>query len=168
MAERKPLTPERLREVLHYDPDTGVFTWRKGHRNRRRKPGDKAGWRDGNYLRIRIDTHSYQAPRLAFLYMAGRWPTFGVDHIDGDPSNDGWHNLRDVSQSQNTMNKKRARNNTSGFKGVSWHKHRRKWVASIRLHGHLYNLGSFSSPEAAHEAYKVKARELFGEYARFQ
>jgi hypothetical protein len=169
MAERKPLTPERLREVLHYDPDTGEWTWRKTTRNGHRKPGDRAGWRNpAGYLVMWIDRHQRKGHRLAFLYMTGRWPRFGVDHRDGNPSNDRWQNLRDASQSQNCLNRKRNCNNTSGFKGVRWSKDRRKWVAYIRLHGRRYHLGYFDTPEAAHEAYKVKARELFGEYARLQ
>jgi hypothetical protein len=168
--QRKSLTAERLRELLRYDPETGEWRWlKRSHGGGNARPGSKAGSRvSRNYLSIYVDNHPYRAARLAFFYMTGRWPTFGVDHIDGDPSNDRWHNLRDVSQSQNNMNKKRARNNTSGFKGVSWRKDCRKWHAQIRANGHIIHLGSFDTPETAFAEYCRKARELFGEYARFK
>jgi hypothetical protein len=170
MAERKPLTPERLREMLRYEPDTGEWRWLKAPRCRTHiKPGDKAGWRNpAGYLVMCIDHHQCKGHRLAFLYMIGRWPARDVDHRNGNPADDRWHNLREASRSQNAMNKKRPRHNASGFKGVSWHKKSRKWRAYIGPYRHVIHLGYFDTPEAAYEEYCRKARELFGEYARLQ
>ena len=164
---RKPLTAERLRELLHYDPETGAWTWVKP-RNRI-NPGDRAGWYNFyGYLRIRIDGWKYVASRLAFLYVLGRWPEAEIDHKDGNRLNNRWDNLREASHNENMWNMKRRRDNASGFKGVTWDKHRRKWTAHIKIDGRHIRLGLFRTPEAAHEAYKAKAIELFGEFARLE
>jgi hypothetical protein len=164
---RKPLTAERLRELLHYDPETGVWTWRKLPIKNQLKPGGRAGTADsGGYVQIRIDGPKYGAARLAWLYMRGCWPEAEIDHKDGNRSNNRWSNLREASHSENQWNMSRRRDNTSGFKGVNWHKGERKWHARIMLHGRHIHLGSFDSAEVAYEAYKAKALELFGEFAR--
>jgi hypothetical protein len=167
---RKPLTAERLRELLCYDPETGEWGWLKQPRSNRGKPGSKAGSLNKHlgYVYIGIDGRSYQSSRLAFLYMTGEWPTLDVDHRDGNPGNDSWANLRPASRSQNIGNSRLHRGSSSGFKGVTWHKQRRKWKAQIKLHGRNIHLGHFDTPEAAYEEYCRKARELFGEYARFE
>ena len=160
-AERKPLTAERLRERLHYDPDTGAWTWRKLPVKNQVKPGDKAGGIDSKgYLKIRIDGPKYIAARLAWFYMLGRWPGAEIDHKDGNPGNGCFSNLREATRSQNMMNTHRW------LKGASWDKRSRKWLGQIMIGGRNIHLGYFDSPEAAHEAYANKARELFGEFAR--
>jgi hypothetical protein len=155
--------------MLRYDPETGEWTWlKRSHGGGNARPGDKAGSLNLGRVIIAIDGCDYKSSRLAWLYMTGRWPTLDVDHRDGNPRNDSWANLREATDSQNTANKKRPSNNSSGFKGVCWAKDRRKWGAQIGFHYRKIHLGFFDTPEAAHEAYKAKARELFGEYARFQ
>jgi hypothetical protein len=167
--ERKPLTVERLREFLHYESEMGEWTRRVKSVRGIGKPGDKAGYRRSNgRLIIRIDGRNYRAARLAFLYMLDRWPAAEVDHKDGNPANDRWSNLREASPAQNRWNMKRHRDNASGFKGATWDKRQRKWKAQIMAHGRKLAIGSFDSAEAAHEAYKAKALELFGEFARLE
>jgi hypothetical protein len=162
---RKPLTAKRLRELLRYDPETGDWTWLKMLAVNQTKPGGKAGTSDsGGYVQIRIDGPKYSAARLAWLYMHGCWPKAEIDHKDGNRLNNRWSNLREASHSQNQWNTGRRRN--SEFKGVSWHKRSRKWIARIMIHGRHIHLGCFHSQEIAHEAYKAKALELFGEFAR--
>lgn len=161
------LTIERLHEVLNYDPETGEWTWRIAPKRSIIKPGDRAGTRDPNgRLVMCIDRHLYKGHRLAFLYMLGRWPTLDVDHKDNDPTNDRWENLREATDSQNAMNKKRPRNNTSGFKGVTWNKKEGKWQASIQINGKLKYLGLYPTAKSAHDAYCAQAIVLFGEFAR--
>jgi hypothetical protein len=160
------LTAERLRELLHYDPETGVFTWIKITGTRVRV-GDVAGSLTTNgYRRLAINGKSYKAHRLAWLYVTGGWPSADLDHINGVPGDDRWANLRLATRAQNGANSRRAVNNKSGFKGVSWHAQNRKWVATIMVNGRNKHLGYFDDRAAAHEAYTIAAREYFGEFAR--
>jgi hypothetical protein len=100
--------------------------------------------------------------------VTGEWPPerLEVDHKDCDPSNNRWDNLRLATASQNQANKKVSRANTSGFKGVSWHKDDKRWRAQIRMGGKKVHLGSFDTPESAHRAYSEAAMKHYGEFAR--
>lgn len=90
-----------------------------------------------------------------------------VDHIDGDKLNNQKSNLRIATRSQNNANKRRAKNNKSGFRGVSFKSKQRRWVAQICVNKHKKHLGYFDSPAEAHEAYKAAASKYFGEFANF-
>lgn len=82
------LTHERLKEALHYEQETGKFMWlvRAAHR---RQPGEEAGNRNkAGRMRIRIDNELFYGYRLAWFWMTGTWPEFGIDHINGDPTDD--------------------------------------------------------------------------------
>jgi hypothetical protein len=167
MTKRGTLpTGERVRELLDYDPEAGVFTW-KQTRNNKARAGGRAGHqrRDGYWI-ITIDECPVGAHRLAWLLVHDRWPHGMIDHANGDPGDNRLANLREANNSQSGGNTRRAKNNTSGFKGVSWNRQKRHWVAMIRKNGRQVALGSFSAPEAAHEAYCAAAREHFGEFAR--
>jgi hypothetical protein len=162
------LTQARLKELLHYDPETGVFTWLVWRPNGV-KVGDEAGAihkAGGGYLKIKIDSRSYLASRLAWLYMTGKLPTFRVDHQDTDKLNNRWSNLRPATASQNSANRPAPRNNTSGRKGVHFHKARARWQAQIRVEGKLIHLGRFDSLDLAAAAYQSAAAKHFGQYAR--
>jgi hypothetical protein len=157
------LTQERLKELLRYDPETGVWVWRISPR----KTGDIAGsLYKGGYLRIRIDGRDYRCHRLAFLYMLGRWPESHVDHRDTNPANNAWSNLREATRSQNLCNRGTPKNNTSGFKGVSKNKRIGRWQAIISAGGSQYHLGYYDNPKEASEAYQRAARVLHGEFYR--
>ena len=96
-------------------------------------------------------------------------PTQQIDHIepaDGSHAQDRLSNLRIASHGQNLMNQRIARNNTSGYKGVTWHKRAGKWMARIMSCGRLKHLGYFTTPEAAALAYDKAAKELHGDFAR--
>ena len=164
MTEALPgLTAERLRDVLSYSKTTGKFTWLV----HRRSIGKVAGTIDSNgYVLIRIDGRLYRACRLAWLYVKGEWPTQQVDHANLDKADDSWLNLRDATNSQNSMNKPMPKLNTSGFKGVSWSKRKRKWLAYIKVRGKQMGLGEFNDRENAHKAYLAAAENLHGEFAR--
>ncbi|MGJ4857061.1 HNH endonuclease signature motif containing protein [Labrys sp. La1] len=118
------------------------------------------------YERIQIDGKAYRAHRLAWLYMHGEWPAEEVDHINGDKFDNRIANLRACSKSQNQANCGTGRNNTSGFKGVSWHKGRGMWVARIQVEGRPRSLGYHADKKVAAAAYDRAAKELFGAFAR--
>jgi hypothetical protein len=92
-------------------------------------------------------------------------PKIMVDHRNGDGLDCRRVNLRIATTAENAHNQRRATRNTSGFKGVSWHKRRRHWQARIMRAGHRHQLGCFSTPEEAARAYDIAARELHGEFA---
>lgn len=91
-----------------------------------------------------------------------------IDHVDGNKLNNTRSNLRLATRSQNGANTTRQVNNTSGYKGVSWHKASGKWSADITKDYRRRHLGVFETPEEAHKAYKAAAMELYGEFARFE
>lgn len=154
-----------LKEWLTYHPDTGVFTWAKSRGQGKVQAGRQAGClHPDGYVKIRFFDRMYRVSRLAVLYMTGELPAF-VDHIDRDRSNDRWANLRVCTRSQNQFNRSKQANNTSGFKGVLWHKQARKWWARIGYAGKHRSLGLYDSPEAAAAAYVIAAKELHGSFA---
>ena len=152
------MTPERLRELLHYDLETGAFVWLVN--TKRACAGSVAGCQNRHgYLRICIDGRSYQAHRLAWLYVYGAWPTDQIDHRNGVCDDNRLCNLREATAAENMQNRRLNKDNTSGFMGVSWDKTNKTWLARIRINSKKLDLGRFSTPEAAHEAYvAAKAR----------
>jgi hypothetical protein len=161
------LTIERLKEVLHYNPDTGIFVW-KIRRAHHVKAGDVAGHIDpvSKYVTIRIDNILYRANILAYFYMKGVFPSRDIDHRDTNRSNNTWLNLRPATRSQNMANCPVRKTNTSGYKGVSWHRQRNKWNAYITVDYKRKSLGYFDDIEKAKAAYGAAALEHFGEFAR--
>ena len=163
---RYTLKHKRLIFLLHYDPETGVFTRLINIGNRH--AGDRAGSeKKTGYRYISIDGVRYSEHWLAWFYVYGTWPTDELDHINGDPSQNQFRNLRAATHHQNMINCRRPRDNTSGFKGVCYSKEMRRWKAEIRIQRRKKHLGYFDTPEAAHDAYKIAAVEAFGEFARF-
>lgn len=157
------LTQERLKELLHYDETTGLFTWlvaRQGVRS-----CAVAGHLSQNgYIVIRIDGRIHKAHRLAWLYFYGNFPPAEIDHIDRRRANNSITNLRPATSSENKMNAHMQSNNSSGFKGVSWDKRDRKWRAYAGLNGKQKSLGYFATAEAAAESYQAFARQHHGEF----
>jgi AP2 domain len=96
----------------------------------------------------------------------GEWPSGDLDHIDNISGHDWIDNLRPATREQNLANMRLHAKNTSGFKGVSWHKWRGKWRASISKKNKHSHIGFFDTPEAAHAAYVEAAQRLHGEFAR--
>lgn len=155
------LTQERLRELLDYDPETGVFTWLVNQTSMARA-GDVAGgahW--SGYHRVSINRRRYLTHRLAFLYMTGAFPAGHVDHRDGDKGNNRWVNLRGVCRSVNLQNRRGPQsNNRCGYLGVCKHKSSGRWRASIVLNRRHIHVGLYDTPEEAHKAYLKAKREL--------
>lgn len=159
------VTQERLKELLTYSPETGLFYWlaKRGRRQTKRPAGTKTHY---GYNGIRVDGVTYGAHRLAILYVTGAMPIADVDHIDGDVSNDRLSNLRECTHGQNQKNMKRHADNSSGFKGVYTATKGRSWFAQIHSDGVLHYLGSFSTKDEAAAAYDGAAMSLHGEFAR--
>lgn len=155
------LTFSKLRQALHYDPDTGVFTWRAGPGFRRDLDGKTAGCCQGpdGRIELMVSYVNYKAHRLAWLYMTGRWPLGEIDHRDGDPSNNKWSNLREVSRGVNQQNLRRAHKDSStGLLGVVPRDGR--FRAVICMNRKRHHLGTYDTPEAAHAAYVRGKRRL--------
>lgn len=166
-AKQVPLTASLLRELLSYDPETGVLRWRVKIA-RSTVIGSVAGTTiAGGYCLIRmLGKQAFYAHRLAYLYMVGEWPPEQIDHIDRDPSNNRWNNLRISNQTQNMGNARKPDHNTSGIKGVSFDKRRQKWRAYIVVARKQRALGYFEHKHDAATAYARAATETFGEFAR--
>ena len=139
----KKLTQKRLKELLHYDPETGIFIRLKNAGSRSSR-GDIAGGPGGcGYRTIGIDGKRYLASRLAWLYQEGYFPENQVDHKNRIRHDDRWENLRHVTQVCNSRNSKTRTTNTSGITGVSWDQRYQKWAAYIMILGKKYHLGYF-------------------------
>jgi hypothetical protein len=159
----RPLTAERLRELLSYDPETGLFT-RLVRAGPRGKAGAVVGTSAEDYLICEIDSRPYRLHRLAWLYMHGEWPAGEIDHINGSKADNRLANLRDVSRSMNQQNKHRAgRNNRQGFAGVTRTASGR-FPARIKVDGALRHLGVFDTPEEAHSAWLVAKQQFHAGY----
>lgn len=155
-----------LKEVLHYDPETGVFTWLRPTSNRV-KAGEVAGGISVlGYRYIAVRKHRMLAHRLAWRFVHGEWPLRNIDHKNGDPSDNRIANLREADQSENCANNRGHRDSATGLKGVS--KKRSRWEARLSRRGTVYRLGVFDSPDDAHAAYIAAAKSINGEFARWR
>lgn len=146
-------TYEDAAKLIAYDPITGEFTWRVSPRNGV-NPGDRAGSMTARgYAFVRHRGGWLFAHRLAFVIMTGKRPAGVVDHIDGNPGNNAWANLRECSDAQNAQNSKVPKNNTSGYPGVVFRKKSGTWAAAIRTEGRRIHLGTFRDKLEAYAAY---------------
>lgn len=162
----KPITQEYIKSILHYDPDTGIFRWAV-NKGSKAQVGYIAGSKDSRgSMQIRINGTKMSSHRLAWLYMKGEWPEKQIDHINCNPADNRWANLREATQSQNQGNRGANKNNKLGTKGVYFKKTHNKYAASIRTNGKLKFLGHYDSPEQAHGVYCEEAKKVFVEFAR--
>jgi len=150
------ITQEILKSYLTYDPDTGHFV-----RNRDKKIlGTK---HSTGYIVIRLNkpiNKLYKAHRLAWLYIYGYFPKNVIDHINRDGFDNKLSNLREITQKQNSENRLLNKNNTSGFKGVSWSKNNNKWRARIWNNKKEIFLGFFDEKIDAVNSYIEAARKF--------
>ncbi|MFW7262851.1 HNH endonuclease [Pseudomonas juntendi] len=157
------LSQKELKRMLHYCPETGVFTWAIdywGH-----KIGEPIGTiNTAGYVEIYLKGKTYKAHRLAYLYMEGEHPTGVIDHHDMVRHNNIYTNLRLCSVSQNAWNMRISPKNTSGFKGVFYDSAGKRWRAQIKVDGKAHNLGSFRTAEEANAAVIAKREQLHGEF----
>jgi hypothetical protein len=147
-------------ELLDYNPSTGKLTWKVN------KGGIKAGSyagsiKDTGYIRVVINNTAYKAHRLIWFMVTGNWPKEEIDHINGNPSDNKWINLREITNSENLKNQKKQSNNRSGFNGVYWNNQRKKWQAQIQINKKNIYLGLFNSFEQA-KTQRQKANKKYG------
>ena len=147
------MTQDELKSRLHYDPETGIFTWLDNpdlaYNVNARIKGKKAGSiNKSGYWRILIQGKTYRAHRLAFLYVYGRMPTV-IDHIDGCKTNNAISNLREVTNIENSRNMKRTSRNTSGVSGVHYNTADKVWVAGITVNSKRIHGGRFKTKSDA-------------------
>lgn len=158
------LTFERVNEVLAYDADTGIFRWKVKVSDRAPVGKIAGGHTSSGHWRIRIDGHYYLAHRLAWLLVIGEWPSSEIDHKNRIRDDNKWNNLRVCTASQNHANSKLYAGNSTGFKGVQFVKSRKKFIAIVVKDGRRHHCGFHLDAAAAHAAYAVKAKELFGDF----
>lgn len=140
------LTQKRLREILHYDPETGIFTFTTG-----RRKGKVAGAQHDarGLLKVSIDNRRHLLHRLAWLWMTGTLPRSNVEHINGDQADNRWVNLRESERSQKAAHRAAWREPTA-IRGV-W-KVAERFEAMVEVSGVTMNLGSFATADEAKAA----------------
>ena len=154
------LTAEKLREILHYDTETGAFEWVSPMSNRV-KAGDKVGMvNDSGYLIIGVLGTRWRAHHLAWMYVHGRLPINQLDHINGVRLDNRISNLREATDAQNRQNLGVSKKNTSGYMGVFWHKKSGKWMSQIRCGEKLTYLGLFETKEDAYASYLSAKKQI--------
>lgn len=159
------ITSARLKEILHYDPLSGNFTWLVIPCNPI-KVGDRAGSKNADgYIVIGVDGIPTYAHRLAWLWMTGEWPTLAVDHESRRKGDNAWSNLRLATGPENAVNSKVRSDSISGVKGVRWDAERLKWRAHIGHGKKQLFLGRFTEQNDAVNARKAAEKDLYGNFA---
>ena len=165
----KPITDaDTLRQLLDYSVDSGVFLWRE-NRGRLARTGGKAGSLESHgYLQIKINGRLYLAHRFAWLYVHGVWPQDQIDHINGIRTDSRIANLREATNSQNSINRKTRCDNETGQKGVTQDKRTGKFRAYIAdaADGKMRSIGHFDTLQEAVDAREREAAQSYGEFER--
>jgi len=157
---------QKIRE--YFDYSDGVLYW-KTKTAHCVKVGQPAGTLDKRtgYHRVRVDSKFQKTHRVIFLYHHGYLPDF-VDHIDGNKTNNKIENLRGATFSQNCMNQKISTRNTSGTKGVMWHKRDKKWVVQLRVNSKCHSFGYFDDKELAELVAIEATNKLHKEFSAYK
>ena len=156
------MTQERVRELFDYQDGQLVWKKRTGPRS---NPNQAAGsLMPQGYLRVKFDKKSHLVHRLVYLWHTGEMPVF-IDHQDQNKTNNKIENLRPATHTQNLQNRPKYRNNTSGLKGVSFHRHKSKWQASIRIAGKQKYLGIYERKEDAYLVYCEACKKHHGSFS---
>jgi len=152
-------TADQVRSMIGYDPSSGVFT-RTGSGRGIRKTGSVGTVKPDGRREISIFGSRHYAHRIAWIIMTGSWPENVIDHIDGDPSNNIWSNLRDVTVAENIQNQRRgqSKNRENPLIGAALIAAKNKWVAQITVGRKKTHIGYFDSEIEAHTAYVAVKR----------
>lgn len=161
----KKVDTDYLKKVLEerYYYENGKLFWKKPFKN---LSGEVGYSTNTGYRRVKIKNIGYQVHRLIFFIHHGYFPDV-VDHINQDKLDNRIENLRDSGyQGKNVVNSELRSDNSSGYRGVTWHKATQKWMSSVFFKGKRYHLGVFEDKDHAATEYDKKAKELFGDFAR--
>lgn len=158
------ITQEYLKEILDYNPDTGIFTW-KIRPSQIKHIGNIAGTLNKRgYIRINVNKKSYLAHRLVLLYMTGSWPIDMVDHKDNNKSNNCFDNLRECDNKFNKQNQNKPQKNnhsTSTMCGVTFREDSKKWRVMLRINRILINFGQYDTQEEAEKVCLENRKKYF-------
>ena len=154
------ITQDKLKKLYTYDEDSGIFT-RNEDRGKYKAGGIAGAVNSSGYIVIMINSKSYQAHRLAWLYTHGEMPNGDIDHLNHIRTDNRLCNIREVNRSENGRNKVITNRNKSGFHGVYWRKDDNRWTAKIGVDGKQVYLGCFSEFHEAVNARK-NAEVLYG------
>lgn len=175
-------SPELLRKLLRYEPDTGKLFWKVRTPDLFMDKPNSAEWlcsawnkkyanketflkktRTG-YRASAISKRQFLAHRVAWAIFYNEWPSQNIDHINNNPEDNRIENLRQATQQENCWNKRVRSDSGCGYKGVGWNKKTKTWFARIQVGAHRKYLGSFESAEEAHKAYCQAAKEIYGQF----
>lgn len=188
MADRAVITPELLRQLLRYEPETGKLfwlprapemfaggytgrdaccaTWNKRWAGKESFTALTQGYRFGCIFAIKLRAH-----RVAWMIVTGETIPDGmmIDHVNGIRADNRWSNLRIATRAQNKWNVWSARkDSTSGIKGVRFDGSRNRWVAHIKRDGKTKWLGRFKTAQEASEAFRKAELQASNEFAPCQ
>lgn len=163
---RPPIDAALLPELLDYDPETGVLTWKERGPEWFKSDARAKAWNaqyagkpaftsahNAGYWHGAILRRSYLAHRVCWAIATGSWPSVDLDHINGNRADNRITNLREASAAENGQNKAASRGATSSYVGVSWHTLSSKWRAQIKIKGRSLFIGLFDTEEEAFAAY---------------
>lgn len=160
IMHKSNLSVAAVRDVLAFDPETGIFTW-KVPPSRRVSPGQRAGSISQNGRRyIAVFGESVISMRLAWFYVHGEWPAANLAPADGDYDNAALTNLKPETMTETAHKAKVRSTNRSGMKGVSWSLSKSKWVGTISRDGRRFHLGYFATVEDAGAAVRAAEENL--------
>jgi hypothetical protein len=157
------LTAELVRELLDYNPDTGTVIWKVKH-SAMGKAGKVVGAsKTQNYKTVYLYGISYNLHRVIWLMVYGKWPTKHIDHINGIRGDNRLINLREVTMTENQLN--RTFHRKGGLPFTTYHKKDKKWRAMLpstisKKHKISRYLGSFDTQEEAHDTVLIKLKKL--------
>jgi len=152
---------------LNYDKETGIFTW-KYDGTRGVKAGHVAGTKmNTGYICLSVKGKKALGHRVAWLFAHGEFAQGNIDHINRDKADNRIANLRLATSEQNAQNRLKNCTNTSGFKGVTWHKRDKRWQAAITVKRKVLHLGYYKTPEDAYLAY-IEASKNYQSHSIFK
>lgn len=152
------ITQEELKEILDYNPNTGVFVWKVSKSGVKRIGSLSGSLKKDGYSTIVINRKEYKAHRLTWLWVYGEFPKGQIDHINGVRNDNRIENLRDVTPRENLQNKICHRE--GHLIGTTYSKQYKKWRSQIQINSKRISLGYYETKEQAHEAYLNKLKEL--------
>lgn len=153
-----------LNDYFSYDSITGIVTWKIVVLGGGEVGEEVGSLNSKGYRRVYLFDKHYYVHRLAWFLYYGFWPDGYIDHINGNAADNRLENLREATPAQNTFNKKKSINNTSGVKGISWHKRDKKWQAALECNNKMIFVGYFKNLDDAKDAIEKRRLELHEEF----